>query len=63
MMNATPAFLGHWDHFQYKMRHFVDVCRDGRESEAPAEHGLMVQKMLDGVYASAAAGREVRIDE
>jgi hypothetical protein len=29
---------------------------------APAEHGLMVQKMLDGIYASAAkGGREARI--
>jgi len=63
MMNSSPSYLGKWDHFQYKMRHFVEVCRDGRECEAPAEHGLMVQKMLDGVYASAAAGHEVRIDD
>jgi predicted dehydrogenase len=63
MMNMTPTFIGKWDHFQYKMRHFVEVCRDGRDCEAPAEHGLMVQKMLDGVYASADVGHEVRIDD
>lgn len=61
MVNQTPAFLGRWDCFEYKMRHFVEVVRDGRANEAPAEHGLMVQKMLDGVYASAAKGREVTI--
>jgi predicted dehydrogenase len=44
------------------MKHFVEVCRDGRANESPGEHGLMVQKMLDGVYASAAAGKEVGIE-
>jgi predicted dehydrogenase len=43
------------------MRHFVDVCLYGRRCEAPAEHGLMVQKMLDGIYASSEAGKEVKI--
>ena len=50
-----------WDVFDYKMKHFVDVCREGRKNEAPGEHGLMVQKMLDGIYESAEKGREVTI--
>jgi predicted dehydrogenase len=62
MINATPSFIPKWDMWEYKMRHFVEVARDGRKNEAPAEHGVMVQKMLDGVYASAAAGKEVTID-
>jgi predicted dehydrogenase len=62
MINATPPYIGKWDMWEYKINHFVEVARDGRKNEAPAEHGLMVQKMLDGVYASAAAGREVTID-
>jgi predicted dehydrogenase len=61
MMNMSPSYIGKWDHFEYKMRHFVEVCRDGRANECPPEHGLMVQKMLDGVYASAELGREVTI--
>jgi len=61
MFNSTPAFTGKWDIFEHKMRHFVEVCRDGKPNQAPGEHGLMVQQMLDGVYASAEAGREVRI--
>ena len=61
MLNARPEFIGDWDMWAYKMRHFVEVVRDGRPNEAPAEHGVMVQKMLDGVYASAAAGKEVEI--
>ena len=62
MMNAKPAFLGNWDMWNYKMTHAIEVFRDGRKNECPAEHGVTVQKMLDGVYASAAAGKEVAID-
>ena len=61
MTNSTATVVGQWDHFEYKMQHFVEVCRDGRANEVPGEHGLMVQKMLDGIYASAEQGREVRI--
>jgi hypothetical protein len=40
----------------------VDHCIKDTPSMAPAEHGLMVQKMLDGIYQSAAkGGAEVRI--
>ena len=62
MFNATPAHVGKWDIFEHKMRHFVEVCRDGKPNQAPGEHGLMIQQMLDGVYASAEQNREVRFD-
>jgi predicted dehydrogenase len=61
-LNMTPGWLGKWDVFEYKMKHFVDVCREGRENESSGEHGLMVQKMLDAVYLSAERGAEVKID-
>jgi predicted dehydrogenase len=62
MVNSTPGFMPQIDHFLMKMKHFVDVCQEKRTNESPGEHGLMVQKMLDGVYASADAGREVPIE-
>ena len=61
MMSMTPNFVPKLDVFEYKMKHFVEVCRDGRPNESTGEHGLMVQKMLDAIYASAEAGREVEI--
>ena len=61
MVNSSAQYLGSWDHFQYKMSHFVEVCRDGRKSEVPPEHGVMVQKMLDAIYESAEKGSEVSI--
>ena len=62
MVNSAASYVGDWPHFEYKVRHFVEVCRDGRPNEVPGEHGLMVQQMLDALYASAARGAEVRID-
>jgi predicted dehydrogenase len=61
MINTKPGYMPRWDMWEYKMKHFVEVVRDGRPNEAPAAHGVMVQKMLDGIYAAAAAGKEVEI--
>ncbi|MCX5659350.1 MAG: Gfo/Idh/MocA family oxidoreductase [Planctomycetota bacterium] len=64
MLNSTPGFLPSGpaaDHFAAKMRNFVDHVLHGKPTLAPAEHGLMVQKMLDGIYASAKSGGEVSI--
>ena len=65
MLNCTPAFLGNESDFhalfRLKLRNFVDHVLHGRPTEAPGEAGLMVQKILDGVYRSAAEGKEVAI--
>lgn len=61
MMNMTPAFLPKTSYWEYKMRHFIEVCRDGRNNESSGEQGLMVQKIVDGIYASASSKKEVAI--
>ncbi len=65
MTDMKPAYLpaGQFaDVFDMKIRDFVDHVQLGKPSTAPGEHGLMVQKMLDGIYDSAAkGGREVVI--
>lgn len=66
MMNMSPAFVGSkkgWQiYFVAKLRNFADHVLYNKPSMAPAEHGLMVQQMLDGVYESAAkGGKEVLI--
>ena len=66
MVNTTPAFLSKETDFtslfRSKLRNFVDGVMHGKQLEAPGEAGLAVQKILDGVYRSAEAGREVKID-
>lgn len=61
MMTCKAEYVGDWDYFEYKMRHFVEVCRDGRPNEVPAEHALEVQKMIDAIYDSAERRKEVGI--
>ncbi len=42
--------------------HFVRSILAGREPIAPGEHGLTLMRIIDGLYASAESGREVRLD-
>jgi predicted dehydrogenase len=65
MMDSTPGYLPKSDfqgNFKLKMEDFVAHCMNDQPTMAPAEHGLMIQKMLDGLYASAEKGREVAIE-
>lgn len=63
MWNETPGYVPNTDHFAIKMKHFVEVCRDGVPNQSSGEAGLMVQQILDGIYLSSEKHREVRIDE
>ena len=66
MINSQPSFLSSKTDFHNlfvsKLRNWIDGSVSGSELRAPGEAGLAVQKMLDGVYRSAAAGKEVTID-
>ena len=66
MINSTPGFLSKQTDFpalfKNKLKNFVDACLHDTPLRAPGEAGLAVQKMLDGIYRSAAAGKEVTID-
>ena len=63
MVNTSPFYVGGEVSFKTlfytKLRNWVDGCVKNAPLEAPGEAGLAVQKMLDGVYRSAAAGKEV----
>lgn len=64
MVNMTPTFVGNADWiymFKTKLQNWVDACTKGTPQGAPGEAGLAVQKMLDGIYRSAEAGKEVTI--
>jgi len=65
MINSEPGWLPRNQDFGsifgLKMRNFVDHVHYDKPTMAPAEHGLMVQKMIDGIYASAEKGKEVAI--
>ena len=62
MVNVEPAYTGDYIAFDRKMDHWINYLQGDEETECPGEDGLAVQKMLDGLYASAEAGEEVGID-
>lgn len=65
MLDIKPGWVKETtfpDYFPLKLEHFVDHIRKDTPSIAPAEHGLMVQQMLDGIYLSAEqGGKEIPI--
>ncbi|MGI5868018.1 MAG: Gfo/Idh/MocA family protein [Kiritimatiellia bacterium] len=64
MVNAKPVYLGTQDWstlFKRKLQNWVNGCLKGTELDASGYDGLAVQKILDGLYRSAAAGKEVTI--
>lgn len=50
------------DGFDSEINHFVSAALGEIKTLAPAWHGAEIQRILDGVYESAALGREVRFD-
>ncbi len=65
MVNTVPSYLPKADFgelFVRKLRNFAEGVLYNKPLEAPGEAGYAVQKILDGVYRSAAAGQEVTID-
>lgn len=65
MINAKAGYLpnpGGDSLFVAKLKNFANGILEGTPLRAPGESGLAVQKIIDGVYRSAAAGKEVTID-
>ena len=62
MVNVEPAYVGSHNGFDLKIENWVANMRGEEESLCPAIDGLMVQKMLDGLYRSAEQGHEVEIN-
>ena len=62
MVDCSPAHLHEESGFDYKLSHFVECVNQGKDSEAPAREGVLIQKMIDGIYRSAELRKEVLID-
>lgn len=63
ILNATPQVdsmgLDVGKAFSNEINHFVECCREGKETIAPISDGVQVMKMLNAVYESAKTGKEV----
>ena len=65
MLNCKAGYMPNTQFnslFVAKLKNFALGCLEGTPLKAPGEAGLAVQKIIDGCYRSAAAGKEVTID-
>lgn len=49
------------DMFAAEMEHFADCCLNGTKCKSPAEDGVVIMKILEGLYESAKTGKSVDI--
>ena len=47
--------------FELQAKAFVDACRGKRPPAATGEQGLVVMKLIDAIYASSKANKEIAI--
>jgi glucose-fructose oxidoreductase len=48
--------------FARQLDHFADAIRDGKAIRTPGEMGLRDLRLIEAIYASAAAGRTVKLN-
>jgi predicted dehydrogenase len=62
LINVAPTIntqLSFQELFQKETAHFVDCVANGTKCISPAEDGIELMRIIDGVYESAKTGREV----
>lgn len=57
----TSLDVGAGDPWRNQVQHFVDCILENKTPDPDANQGVKMMKMLDGIYKSAATGKEVRI--
>lgn len=60
LADIKPEVAGN-DFFEEEIRHFVTCVNEGKTPISPIEDAVTVQRMLDGIYRSAAEHREVTL--
>lgn len=61
LVNIAPQFDSKVDPFLVEIQKFLAACRGEIEPVATGAQGEMVSKLLDAIYASSAAGKEVKV--
>ena len=61
LLDVTPVRLPEVESHTEEIRAFARAIRAGGPSPVPGEQALMAQRILDGIYRSQAAKKEVRV--
>ncbi len=59
---TMPTALSFDGLFANEINHYIECIRDGVPCKSPAQDGVTLMKILDGIYESARTGHEVLID-
>jgi len=59
LTDSQPVFLPKLGSHEIEIRSFVQAIIDDTPVEVPGEQGLMVTRILDGIYASSEQGKEI----
>jgi len=62
LIDVNPVFLRGRSTHEVEMEKFIEAIVKDREPPVTGEQGLVVQKIMDGIYRSAELGREVSIE-
>ena len=61
LYDITPVHLPRVGAHEVNIRKFVQAIRDGGEVPVPGEEGLMVTEIIDAIYKSSDANREIQL--
>ena len=61
VVDIAPRFVNREEGHGANLRHFFDVLQGKAEPEYSVEQGLNVMRIIDGIYRSAAQGKEVSL--
>lgn len=62
LVDVTPHVKNTSGWGENETRHFIECIRKRRQPLAPPEDAVKMMQIIDGIYASAETGREVRFD-
>jgi len=60
LMDSKPV-IDEENAFENEIAHFIECIREGKQPSSSADDGYKIQKILNGIYDSAAAGKEITL--
>ncbi|MFD1451038.1 MULTISPECIES: Gfo/Idh/MocA family protein [Oceanobacillus] len=60
LIDTTPSFLPAKDNYELQMERFIDCCLNEDQPISTAEQGVILQKIINGLYESADKGEPVK---
>ncbi|MFD1676981.1 Gfo/Idh/MocA family protein [Alicyclobacillus fodiniaquatilis] len=61
LINATPAYMPQRNSYEVEVARFVDACLGGPAPISTPEQGVMLQRIINGLYDSAESGAPVKL--